>query len=45
MSLAERIYQEAQRLPEPLNREVLALGLPVGASDGRRQAEAEQQQG
>jgi hypothetical protein len=26
-------------------REVLALGIPVGAGDGRRQAEAEQQQG
>jgi hypothetical protein len=23
MNLAERIYEEAQRLPEPLNREVL----------------------
>jgi|GEM_PF-809811 len=25
MNLAERIYQEAQRLPEPLNREVLSF--------------------
>jgi hypothetical protein len=24
-NLAERIYQEAQRLPEPLNREVLSF--------------------
>ena len=25
MNLAERIYREAQRLPEPLNREVLSF--------------------